>query len=183
MPEQDYDLTDPAVQAVVATRPNASVPGWTLDDNPDEETASKRAQDFLRVHAIADRSHEETVANFQRHFPGVDPTRDGDYSYWRDRAPGELNLDCARKFVGENVPAEEPSGVWWGRRIGKTAFGAITNYQYGGAKKRFDSGEHSDANLQTIAEFEHLQNWDRKQNETLGGAVGSAALSLPEMGL
>src|SRR4051812_22677497 len=129
--DQEYDLSDPAVQAVVATRPTAAVPGWSLDDNPDEQTASKRAQEFLRTHAIADRSLDETVSNFKRHFPGVDPPSADDYRYWQDRAPKELNLDYARRFVGENMPAEEPSSVWWGRRIGKTAFSAITNHQYG----------------------------------------------------
>src|SRR5437764_446753 len=98
------DPSDPVTRSVLATEPGNGYAHWTLDDNPDEQTVLARGQDFLRTHAIAHRSYDETAANWKQHFPDLSPPPEEDYQKWQERAPREALLDKVRVQAEKDAP-------------------------------------------------------------------------------
>ncbi len=161
MPEPDLsNLSPDELEATVAADPAVGKPEWTSADSPEPAQLGARVEDFLKTHALAGKSWEDTASHFRQRFPDLDPAPlKDDFPRYGHQA----RLDIARRDVAKDYP-EESGARWALRQAVAPVREPITAILYGRAKKRFDEGSPEPGDYRTIAIYEQEKARDAQQS-------------------
>ncbi len=129
---------------------------------------------------------EHVADQYQQQFPALDPAKmQEQYEQHRQGAIKQAVQDFHMSRARERLAGqEETTRSYLSRNIlpfGSSLVNFRQSQEYSAAKKRLDAGEPRDADYQTIAGYERVQQLDQERNKTFLGKLQGAAVSAPAM--